>query len=64
ATTALQREWGYGKDYLYPHRYPEGWVAQEYFPSEVTERNYYQPKDLGEEPRLSQWWLRLGQKKR
>ena len=23
ATTALQKEWGYGKDYKYPHNYPD-----------------------------------------
>ena len=59
ATTQLQKEWGYGKDYKYPHLSPDGWLPQEYFPEEVQERNYYQPKENGEEYRLTQWWLRL-----
>lgn len=56
ATTKLQREWGFGKGYLYPHNYPEGWIEQDYLPPEVTVRRYYSPKAQGEEPRLAAWW--------
>ena len=28
ASTQLQREWGYGKDYKYPHNFPQAWVEQ------------------------------------
>ncbi|WP_297226535.1 replication-associated recombination protein A [uncultured Desulfovibrio sp.] len=59
ATTQLQREWGYGKDYKYPHNYPEGYVEQVYLPDEVQGRRFYQPKDCGDEARLSQWWRRI-----
>ena len=59
ATTQLQREWGYGKDYKYPHNYPEGYVEQAYLPDEVQGRRFYQPKDCGDEARLSQWWRRI-----
>ncbi|MBQ7738849.1 MAG: replication-associated recombination protein A [Desulfovibrionaceae bacterium] len=59
ATTALQKEWGYGKDYLYPHNFPEAWVAQDYLPPEVKDGNFYQPKINGEEPKLCQWWRKL-----
>ncbi|WP_297259502.1 replication-associated recombination protein A [uncultured Desulfovibrio sp.] len=59
ATTQLQREWGYGKDYKYPHNYPEGYVEQAYLPDEVQGRRFYQPKDCGDETRLSQWWRRI-----
>lgn len=56
ATTKLQKEWGFGKGYLYPHNYPEGWVEQDYLPPEVTVRRYYAPKSHGEEARLAAWW--------
>ena len=59
ATTQLQREWGYGKDYKYPHNYPEGYVEQAYLPDEVQGRRFYQPRDCGDETRLSQWWRRI-----
>ncbi len=56
ANTKLQKEWGYGKGYLYPHNYPEGWIAQDYLPQDVVARRYYTPKTQGDEPRLSAWW--------
>lgn len=55
-STKLHKEWGYGKGYLYPHNYPEGWVEQTYLPHEATVKRYYAPKNHGEEPRLAQWW--------
>ena len=55
ATTSLQREWGYGRGYLYPHNFPKGWADQDYLPNEVTGRKFYHPKDQGEEPRLLSW---------
>lgn len=55
ASTPLQKEWGYGKEYKYPHNYPSGWVEQEYLPAELRGRRFYQPRDNGDEPRLAQW---------
>ena len=57
--TQLHKEWGYGKEYKYPHNYPESWVEQSYLPKELEGRRFYQPRDNGEEPRLSQWWRKL-----
>ncbi|MBO4369697.1 MAG: replication-associated recombination protein A [Desulfovibrio sp.] len=58
ATTALQREWGYGNGYKYPHNYEDSWVPQRYLPEDVEAR-FYQPLQNGEEPRLSHWWCGL-----
>ena len=58
-STQLQKEWGYGKEYKYPHNYPESWIEQAYLPQELEGRRFYQPRDNGEEPRLSQWWRKL-----
>jgi putative ATPase len=55
ASTSLQKEWGYGKGYKYPHAYPESWIEQEYLPAEVSVRHFYHPKQQGEEPRLQTW---------
>ena len=38
-----------GTGYLYPHAYPEGWVAQQYRPDEVEGRHYYEPTHHGAE---------------
>ncbi|WP_297217589.1 replication-associated recombination protein A [uncultured Desulfovibrio sp.] len=59
ATTQLQKDWGYGKDYRYPHNYPDGYVEQDYLPEDVRGRRFYQPKDCGDESRLSQWWRKI-----
>lgn len=59
ASTRLQKEWGYGEGYKYPHNFPGAWVEQEYLPADVVARRYYQPKGQGEEPRLAAWWKRL-----
>lgn len=58
-STQLQKEWGYGKEYKYPHNYPDSWIEQSYLPSELEGRRFYQPRENGEEPRLSQWWRKL-----
>jgi len=59
ASTQLQREWGYGKDYKYPHNFPQAWVEQDYLPPSVRNRVFYQAKEYGEEPRLASWNKRL-----
>jgi putative ATPase len=58
-STQLHKEWGYGKEYRYPHDYPQAWVEQEYLPVELEGRRFYQPKDQGEEARLSAWWRKI-----
>ena len=55
ASTALQREWGYGRNYKYPHSFPGSWVRQPYLPVELEGRSFYAPKDQGAEPRLYAW---------
>ncbi|MDR1489316.1 MAG: replication-associated recombination protein A [Desulfovibrio sp.] len=55
----LQRAWGYGKDYLYPHNYPESWVEQEYLPEGLHERQFYFPKGAGDEGAHYAWRKRI-----
>ncbi len=50
--TPLMRRLGYGKDYKYPHNYPEGKVEQEYLPKALKGRRYYEPKGVGWEKEL------------
>lgn len=55
ASTALHREWGYGRGYLYPHNFPKGWADQDYLPGQLVGRQFYHAKDQGEEPKLNAW---------
>jgi len=61
-STRLQREWGFGKGYKYPHAYPDAWVDQEYLPEEVAGRQFFTAKDQGQEPRLAARLKRLRKK--
>lgn len=61
ASTALQKEWGYGRGYKYPHAFPDAWVEQEYLPSEVR-RHFYEPRQQGQEPRLNSWLAKYRKK--
>ena len=63
AVTQMHRQWGYGKDYQYPHNFPEAWVDQVYLPESIAGKRFYSPKENGEEGRLSNWWKRLKSRK-
>jgi putative ATPase len=40
---------GHGQGYLYPHAYRDHWVAQQYLPTVLQGRQFYQPSDQGYE---------------
>lgn len=63
ASSALQKEWGYGRNYKYPHAYPDAWVEQDYLPTEVNLR-FYEPKLQGQEPRLNAWLAKYRKKRK
>jgi putative ATPase len=59
APTKLMKELGYGKDYKYPHDYPEHFVDETYLPDNLKNRKYYFPTDFGFEKEIKkrlEWW--------
>lgn len=59
APTRLMKELGYGKDYKYPHDYPEHFVDETYLPENLKNRKYYFPTDYGFEKEIKKrliWW--------
>ncbi len=50
---------GHSEGYLYPHDYPEGWVAQVYMPEGDWSLPYYEPTTHGQEERLRAFLERL-----
>lgn len=40
---------GHGEGYLYPHAYRDHWVAQQYLPTSLQGKVFYQPSDQGYE---------------
>jgi putative ATPase len=49
APTALMRDLGYGRDYLYAHDFEEGTTDLECLPERLRDRRYYEPKPVGYE---------------
>lgn len=50
---------GHGEGYLYPHSFPEHWVAQQYLPDRLQGKHWYNPGEFGYEKvikeRLEKW---------
>jgi putative ATPase len=44
-----QQGFGHGQGYLYPHAYRDHWIEQQYLPSSLQGRVFYQPSAQGEE---------------
>ena len=48
------KELGYGKDYKYPHSFPQAKVEQTFLPEELENRKYYRPTQRGFERIISE----------
>ena len=59
AATKMQREWGFGQGYQYPHNFKGAWADQQYLPDEVRHKRFYRSKEEGREPALAAWWKSL-----
>jgi putative ATPase len=44
-----QQGFGHGQGYLYPHAYRDHWIEQQYLPSSLQGRVFYQPSEQGAE---------------
>jgi putative ATPase len=64
--TSLMKDLGYGKDYKYPHDYPDHFIEEEYLPENLKGRTYYHPTEQGFEKeikrRLEYWKRKKGGK--
>jgi putative ATPase len=68
APTDLMKELKYGKNYKYPHDYPEHFVLDTYLPDEIKNKVYYQPTQNGREKtlyeRLNKLWPKRNKEKK
>ena len=53
ASNALAKDLGHGKNYLYPHDHPGGFVPQEYLPKEIQGSVLWSPASNGKEQQIS-----------
>jgi putative ATPase len=66
APTKLMEDLGYGKDYKYPHDYPDHFVEEEYLPENLKGRTYYHPAEQGFEKEIKkrlEYWRKRNEKK-
>ncbi len=49
APTPLMKELKYGRDYRYPHDFPEHFVDEDYFPAGMKPQAFYRPTEMGRE---------------
>jgi putative ATPase len=55
------KAFGHGKDYKYPHEYPEHWVEQQYLPDALHGKRFYEPSAQGREKEIAERWRRRRQ---
>lgn len=63
APTRLMKDLGYGKDYLYPHNYQDAIVDQDYLPTELKGKRYYQPTSRGYERQLKDFLSKVRERR-
>lgn len=58
--TSLAKRLGYGRDYLYSHDDPRGYVPQQFLPEALVDKKFYEPKEIGFEKNIRQFlaWLK------
>ncbi|MBL4708751.1 MAG: replication-associated recombination protein A [Flavobacteriales bacterium] len=63
APTKLMKEIGYGKEYKYAHDHPNNFVHQEYLPSDISGKKFYEPMNNARENDLRKRLKALWQEK-
>ena len=48
------KDFGHGQGYLYPHSFPDHWVGQQYLPTSLQGKEFYQPSQEGYEAQVAE----------
>ena len=66
-STKVMKQVGYGEGYQYDPDMPDGYSGQEYFPSEMEGKEYYEPVERGFERDIQkrlEYWARLREQRK
>ncbi|MCB0411221.1 MAG: replication-associated recombination protein A [Bdellovibrionales bacterium] len=55
AQTGFAKSQGYGKGYKYSHDYDNAFIQQNFMPSSLSEKIFYEPSDRGYENKIKKW---------
>jgi len=61
---AGSKELGHGTNYIYPHDYPNHYIYQQYLPSDIKTKNYYQYQDNKIELATKKYWEEIKNSKK
>lgn len=67
APTKMMKDIGYGEGYQYDPDMPDGFSGQDYFPSEMGRKHYYQPVERGFERDIQkrlEYWAKLREQRK
>lgn len=64
APTKLMKQLDYGKNYLYPHDYPNNFVVQNYLPDEMAGKTFYHPQQNSQEVKIQERQTQLWKSKK
>lgn len=59
APTGPMKDLQYGENYQYPHDFPDGIVAENYFPKGKKPLTFYRPKQIGSEKLIAERLLKI-----
>ncbi|NBX68390.1 MAG: replication-associated recombination protein A [Proteobacteria bacterium] len=62
APTSMMKNWGYGKNYQYPHNHEGGWVEAQYLPEKIKGKRFYLPTARGSEKKFQEFLSVRGKK--
>ncbi|MFM8313904.1 MAG: replication-associated recombination protein A [Deltaproteobacteria bacterium] len=62
APTEAMKNWGYGKNYDYPHNHESGWVDAQYLPEKIKQKRFYRPSHRGSEKKFQEFLSVRGKK--
>ncbi|MHB8929176.1 MAG: replication-associated recombination protein A [Melioribacteraceae bacterium] len=54
APTKLMKDLNYGKEYKYPHSFSNNFIAENYLPEELKDKQYYLPSENGNEKTIKE----------
>ncbi len=54
APTKLMKDLNYGKEYKYPHSFNNNFIAENYLPEELKDKQYYLPSENGNEKTIKE----------
>ena len=64
APTKLMKDIGYGRDYKYSHDSEDHFIEQDFLPSELKDKIFYEPTEIGREANIKKYLEHMWKKRK